>query len=415
MSEEASVSRAELVTMLQQASELEHALCCQYLYAAFSLKDGGEPGLTPSQVALVGHWNQQITKIAAQEMYHLMLASNLLTAVGEEPNLNRQNFPQPAKHYSEIALPSMLASFDADTVYRFMCWEKPEQAGWWDPKCKACAEAVNERRGLPMLTAEQAPYSTIGQLYGLIDAALQANPGWIDGGHAARQVTTDLVPFSPPVTPIVTYDEAHEHIEEIVREGEGTGDHDTQAHFAFFHQISDELANAPAFVAGWPTVEDPAYDASLAASGATLITDPTAAAVGLLFNDAYLLLLQTLGRLFVAEAETHEQRQTLANAAMAFMPLVIKPLGKLLTRTPAGAEHRGLYAGPSFELPQPVPLPTGHALDAWGGLLEDMARLTSRARVLTIQLSATVPGLELVTTHLETILPLFELDAAGVR
>lgn len=407
--------RTELVTMLKQASELEHALCCQYLYAAFSLKDGSEPGLTPSQVALVGHWNQQITKIAAQEMYHLMLACNLLTAIGEEPNLNRENFPQPAKHYSDIALPSMLAPFGADTVYRFLCWEKPEAPGWWDAKCQACAQTTNDRLGLPMLTDAEAPYSTIGQLYGLIDSALKANPGWIEPSQAERQVTTDLVPFSPPVAAITTYDDAHVHIEEIVREGEGTGDHDTQAHFAFFHQISDELGSAPAFVPGWPTVDDPAYDPALAPPGATLITDPTAAAVGLLFNDAYLLLLQTLSRLFLVSDETDEQRRTLANAAMAFMPLVVKPLGKLLTRTPAGPEHPDLYAGPSFELPQPIPLPLGDAIDAWGGLYDDMARLTSRARVLTVQLSATVPGLELVASHLETILPLFELDAAGVR
>ena len=412
---ESLVDRGELVTMLKRACELEHALCCQYLYAAFSLKDGSEPGLTPSEVTLAAHWNQQITKIAAQEMYHLMLACNLLTAIGEQPNLNRENFPQPAKHYSDIALPSMLASFDAGTVYRFMCWEKPEEHGWWDERCQACAQAVNESLGLPMLTAAEAPYSTIGELYGLIDAALQENPDWIDPAQAGRQVTTDLVPFSPPVAAITTYADAHEHIEEIVREGEGTGQHFTQAHFAFFHQISDELKNGPQFVAGWPTVDNPAYDPALAAAGATLIADPTAAAVGLLFNDAYLLLLQTLSRLFLVSGESDEQRQTLANAAMAFMPLVVKPLGKLLTRTPAGSEHPGLYAGPSFELPQPIALATGDAPAAWGSLYDDMARLTSRARVLTVQLSWSVPDLELVASHLETILPLFELTPAGVR
>lgn len=410
-----AAERADLVTMLQQASEVEHALCCQYLYAAFSLKDGSEPGLTPSQATLVAHWNQQITKIAAQEMYHLMLASNLLTALAERPFLNRENFPQPAKHYSDIALPSMLASFGADTVHRFLCWEKPEEPGWWDAQCRACAETTNQRLGLTMLTAEQAPYSTIGELYGLIDHALEAHPEWIDASQASRQVTTDLVPFSPPVAAITTYADAHQHIHEIVREGEGTGEHDTQAHFAFFHQIYDELTRAPAFVPAWPTVDDPSYDPTLSVPGATVITDPTAAAVGLLFNDAYLLLLQTLSRLFLVGEETEAQRQTLANAAMAFMPLVIKPLGKLLTRTPAGPEHPGLYAGPSFELPQPIPLPAGEALDAWGGLHEDMARLTSRARVLTVQLSSAVPGLELVAAHLETLLPLFVLDAAAVR
>jgi hypothetical protein len=407
--------RAELVAMLRQACEVEHALTCQYLYAAFSLK-AADPGLTPSQNVLVGHWNQQITKIAAQEMYHLMLACNLLTSIGEEPYLDRGNFPQPARHFSEIALPSMLSAFDAATVHRFLCWEKPEEKGWWDDKCRECANATSDVLGFPLLTAEEATYSTIGQLYGLIDDALKASPTWIDPANAARQVTSGIVPFSPPVTPIVTYADAHEHIEEIVREGEGTADHDSQAHFAFFHQIYDEFTRGPSFTPAWPTVHNPSYDETLAAPGSTLITaddDPVAAALGSLFNDAYLLLLRTLGRLFLVRDETDEQRQTLANAAMAFMPLVIKELGALLTRVPLSGTNTGLYAGPSFELPQPLPLPSGDSLAAWGDLHEDMAGLTSRCRVLTVALG--VDGLERVASHLETILPLFVLDAEAVR
>ncbi len=406
--------RAQLVAMLRQASEVEHALTCQYLYAAFSLRFS-DPGLTPSQNVLVAHWNQQITKIAAQEMYHLMLASNLLTSIGEEPYLDRENFPQPAKHFSEIALPSMLSAFDAATVHRFLCWEKPEEQGWWDAKCAECATATSEVLGFPLLTPEQATYSTIGQLYGLIDDALKANPTWIDPANAARQVTSAIVPFSPPVAPIVSYADAHQHIEEIVREGEGTADHNSQAHFAFFHQIYDEFTRTP-FTPAWPTVHNPSYDEALAAPGSTLIVaddDPVAAALGALFNDAYLLLLQTLGRLFLVRDETDEQRQTLANAAMAFMPLVIKELGRVLVTIPLSGQNTGLYAGPSFELPQPLPLPAGDSLAAWGGLYEDMARLTSRARILTVQHG--VDGLEKVAAHLETLLPLFVLDAAAVR
>ena len=120
--------KAALVAMLRSASELEHELCCQYLYAAFSLKAGGDLGLTPSQASRAAQWNQQITKIAVQEMSHLMMASNLLTAIGGEPWLWRPNFPQPPRHYSEIGLPSMLAPLDLQTASRFMCWEKPDRS-----------------------------------------------------------------------------------------------------------------------------------------------------------------------------------------------------------------------------------------------------------------------------------------------
>src|SRR5688500_1773796 len=105
--------------MLRKASELEHALCCQYLYAAFTLKQGGEAELTASEAALTSQWHQQITKVAVQEMYHLMLASDLLTAVGSEPHLWRPNFPQPDTRYSNVDLPSLLAPFELETLARF--------------------------------------------------------------------------------------------------------------------------------------------------------------------------------------------------------------------------------------------------------------------------------------------------------
>ena len=40
--------RARLVELLGHGAELEHALCCKYLYAAFAFKDGSDT-LTPRQ------------------------------------------------------------------------------------------------------------------------------------------------------------------------------------------------------------------------------------------------------------------------------------------------------------------------------------------------------------------------------
>ena len=182
-----------------------------------------------------------------------------------------------------------------------------------DHACAQCAAATSKRTGLPLLTAEQATYSTIGELYKDIEATLEANQGWIDPGNAPKQVTSALVPFSPPVAPIITFRNAFDHIEEIIREGEGTGNYESQAHFAFFHQIYDELENGPSFEPSWPTVENPAYDPALAPRGSTLITnDDSAAAVacGTLFNDAYLLLLQTLEALFTTTESKSTARRS---------------------------------------------------------------------------------------------------------
>jgi hypothetical protein len=42
--------RDALIYMLFEAAELEHAICCQYLFAAFSRKEGVDEGLSPRQL-----------------------------------------------------------------------------------------------------------------------------------------------------------------------------------------------------------------------------------------------------------------------------------------------------------------------------------------------------------------------------
>jgi hypothetical protein len=90
----------ELARLLREATEIEHALMLQYLYAAFSLKPAyadiagtGAPGSTD----LIG--------VAVQEMQHLATVNRLLVAIGAAPNLVRQEFPyEPAIYPFEFSL-----------------------------------------------------------------------------------------------------------------------------------------------------------------------------------------------------------------------------------------------------------------------------------------------------------------------
>lgn len=95
----AVTDREEVIYLLSEASELEHGLCCCYLFAAFSLKRNLDEDLTPSEHDAVGRWERVIGGVAVQEMLHLALASNLLTALGAAPHLRRPNFPQRSKYY----------------------------------------------------------------------------------------------------------------------------------------------------------------------------------------------------------------------------------------------------------------------------------------------------------------------------
>ncbi len=57
-------SREQLLHMLYEAAELEHNLMCTYLYAAFSLRDGVEEGLTPQEAAAVSEWRRAILGVS---------------------------------------------------------------------------------------------------------------------------------------------------------------------------------------------------------------------------------------------------------------------------------------------------------------------------------------------------------------
>src|SRR6201982_4285836 len=72
--------REALIYMLCEAAELEHGIMCQYLFASFSMKQGPAEGLTEDQVAAVRRWRARISGVAVQEMLHLALVQNLLSA-----------------------------------------------------------------------------------------------------------------------------------------------------------------------------------------------------------------------------------------------------------------------------------------------------------------------------------------------
>ena len=92
-------SREELVWLLTQACELEHGLMCEYMFAQFTLKRTQEEGLSAEQQAKVAAWEAVIIDVTKQEMLHLALAINLLTAIGAAPHLHRPNFPILSRWY----------------------------------------------------------------------------------------------------------------------------------------------------------------------------------------------------------------------------------------------------------------------------------------------------------------------------
>ena len=79
-------ARARLADMLAEAAELEHSLCCQYLYAAVSMKRTVDEGMSAKETDMVRGWERIIMEVAREEMEHLGLVINIQTAIGEAPH-----------------------------------------------------------------------------------------------------------------------------------------------------------------------------------------------------------------------------------------------------------------------------------------------------------------------------------------
>src|SRR6202011_4546820 len=165
-------SREELVYLLGEACELEHGLLCEYLYAQFSLKRSVEEGLTAGQLARVQAWELTLIDVIKQEMLHLALATNILSALGAAPHFERPNFPILSRWYPpdvQIAL----VPFGERALRHFMFLERPEGMSLRDAEGFS---AVGPMQPLtvddPQITAGPEEWHTVGHLYGGIEAGL---------------------------------------------------------------------------------------------------------------------------------------------------------------------------------------------------------------------------------------------------
>ena len=368
---------------------IEHSLACQYLYAALSLESPGDPGInTPAQADMVTRWFDRIVHtIATQEMLHLALANNMLTAIGGAPYLLRPNFPQWDKLYS-VGLDSVLTPFSVETLERFMCWEKPQWPGPWDELCAQRSLMLvpsDEQVTADALNPDSYPYTTIAGLYDRIrDLFTAADERALFVGSPEDQLGERFVPFVPTLHRVVDVASAVAAIDLIIVEGEGTPSPVPEdCHYGWFRDIRDELVaelkNDPSFEPAWPCVGNPLFDVhhDNETPGGTMVTNVTTRAVGELFTASYDVLLTLLMRLFGADGEDDEQRTLLAGAAVALMRTAITPLGVALARMPALAgDPPSPTAGASFELFRSVqPLP--HMVPAWTYLRERLGEIAT--------------------------------------
>ena len=372
--------REALIYMLCQAAELEHGIMCQYLYAAFSLKQTEEEGLAPDEAEAANRWRRVISHVAAEEMLHLALVQNLLTAIGSAPHLSRPNLPAPTHHYP-AGVHLALRPFGEEALRHFMFLERPEGMQLNDPRgyASAVADAV-PAMGEDEIVPHLQDFATISHLYRSIEQGL---------GHLSEKIGEEHLFIGPPqaqatsryfhwpeLVAVTDLRTAQQAVDTILEQGEGARGDWQDAHFGQFVAILDEYRTMRKSRPDFDPVR-PVLGGNVRPSehveGVPLLSDPLFARCVDLFNVGYEILLQTLERYFAHTEETAAQLATLSGTSMAIMLRVLRPLGELLPTLPAGPEHPGRTAAASFELFYEDDYLMPHRAAAWA-LLEERLR-----------------------------------------
>ncbi|MEZ4365987.1 MAG: ferritin-like protein [Kofleriaceae bacterium] len=303
--------REQLTYLLTEAAEIEHGLMCCYLYAAMSLKRGERDGLTAAQAAVVDRWRAELGAVAREEMLHLALVNNILTACGFGAHFGRLNLPvSPGYHPAGIVV--ALAPLDAATLDHFIYLERPE--GVELPDGAGFAPAQHYQRPTPTdrLMAHAQDYLTVGHFYrgieaALVDLAERMGEARLFCGDRAAQVDQALFPL-PGIEPVVCLATARAALERIVEQGEGSSAASKTSHYCRFLAIREELAAMtaadPSFQPAHPAARNPLMRPPVDPVGRVFIDEPAAARVVDLANAMYGHSLRLLQRVYAPVGDT---------------------------------------------------------------------------------------------------------------
>lgn len=330
----------DLRTHLQWAIELEHATIPPYLCALYTL-----------DADVNGEAAEIIYSVLLEEMLHLVLAANVLNAVGGCPVLDAPHLlpghPRELPHHSPALVVSLLP-FGPDALRQILHVEQP------------CA---------PDAPAQPDRYSTIGQFYdairvGLVGLTEAEGEETVFCGDPARQVADREFRGGPgrifKVTGLAT---ALAAIDLIVEQGEGAGRvdvwdgdpdmfHRDRAAVGHFYRVQQLLAGrrfapgdtphdsptGPLVHVDWSAVHPMRANPRCADFPPGT---PVREAMDD-FNDTYCSMLARLER-------TLDGNPAMLGAAVGTM-FELKQRAADLVRTPVGTSET---AGPSFEYVRP--------------------------------------------------------------
>jgi hypothetical protein len=341
-----TVTAGRLEDLLQAAVELEMSTVPPYLCALYSL----QPQVN-DEARLV------IRSVVVEEMLHMVLAANVLNAIGGRPRLSGADHVPRYPHELPSGVVLHLLPFSAAAIEAFLKVENPDyDYHALDRAHPLLSGRPSEHHVSRAATLVSSKPTTIGGFYAEIIAGLKESAAAIGEqelfcGEPGRQVTREYY-YAGGGAPIEVTDleSACRALAEIVEQGEGDmtsmyDDSDDLAHFYRFLQLKHDRGylrsdgpdnpTGPAmgvdFSAVYPMLTNP--------RGADY-TDPSLRAVSDAANRAWSELLMQI------DAAFDGQPQALLPAVHSMFKVRDAALVLLANPLPDRAGHN---AGPTFE------------------------------------------------------------------
>lgn len=367
-------ARTTLAPLLRMAAEIEHAIACQYLFAAHSMKSHPvESGCTPERLELLRRWKGTLLSIARMEMEHLGIVNNVLMAMGEDAHFARPSFPTPAGLFP-VKRGFSLEPFNLRTLGRFVLIEYPhhktarvtELLRFLERDTRTTED--DELRG-EIGTGREVQRNSISELYDMIEHSIEHLPGNIAAslfiGDPTLQMTNSTLGFPPGVrirdvelSAVDGKKAAVKILRRVRREGEGASkrtDYEPLEHFprlvSIYEALSEERSNDPAFDPARPVGPNPVVGGKhLAGDEVTRVRNPLAQKVMQAHDLAYDTSLRLLAMICALPSSDPIYPIVQNLAFMPVMTLVLRPLGELLTHLDAGVTP-ARRAGAPFSSP----------------------------------------------------------------
>ena len=330
---------AELHEFVQRAVELEHATIPPYLTAYYTLRPGANDEIAAA-----------VRGVAVEEMLHMTITANLLTALGGRPRVAGPGFvpdyPTVLPMNVGNSVVVGLAPYSPDLVRDvFMAIEEPE-----DPLHFPTASAA---RGA------DPQFATIGEFYAALREKLTALGDAAFVGDPARQVVDPAWFPREQLFPIRDVGTAVAALGLVVEEGEGTTTSplDREGEPAHYYRFAElvhgrRLVPDPTVAQGYsftgvPVPFDPAgvWPMPLNPRAAHYPTGSRSRLVADEFADAYTRLLRALQLTFdgtpsaLADAlGLMFELRLLAQDVLATQDAAGRPTGLCFEHSPAGAD-----------------------------------------------------------------------------